>query len=51
MLGLSSSYLKIKADNMRNKMLDHYAKISTNTKKIEEWVNDWGILMQEGITL
>jgi hypothetical protein len=51
MLGLSSSYLKTKANNVRNKMLDHYAKIPTNTKKMKEWVNDWGIFMQEGITL
>ena len=51
MLGLSSSYLKTRADNVRNKMLDHYAKIPTNMKKMEEWVNNWGILMQEGITL
>ena len=39
MLGLSTSYLKTRADNVRNKMLDHYAKIPTNTKKMEEWVN------------
>jgi hypothetical protein len=51
MLGLSTSYLKTRADNVRNRVLDHYEKIPTNTKKMEKWVNGWGIIMQEGITL
>jgi hypothetical protein len=45
MLGLSSSYLKTRVDNVRNKMLDHYAKILTNMKNMKECMNDWGILM------
>jgi hypothetical protein len=39
MLRLSTSYLKTRDENVRNKMLDHYVKIPTNMKKMEEWVN------------